>query len=82
MASLVIRSFQCEPTERRLAVWFVNGGHSSYFDVSEEIVERMRPSFAKGEFFNPTYAIAFGSSEPPRILATERSSAHNVEHHP
>ena len=52
MPSSVIRAFHYDPTEQRLDVRFVSGRRYSYFEVPPEIVERMRASFSKGEFFN------------------------------
>jgi hypothetical protein len=52
MPSTVIRAFDYDPAEQRLDVRFVNGRRYSYFEVPAELVEQMRLSFAKGEFFN------------------------------
>ena len=52
MPSSVIRAFHYEPSERRLDVRFVSGRRYSYYEVPSEIVERMRASFSKGEFFH------------------------------
>lgn len=52
MPSSVIASFEYRPAERRLDVTFVSGRRYRYFEVPPELAERMRASFAKGEFFN------------------------------
>jgi lysyl-tRNA synthetase class 2 len=52
MPSSVIRSFAYHPAERRLDIEFVSGRVYAYLDVPPEIVEAMRRSFSKGEFFN------------------------------
>lgn len=52
MPSSVIRSFTYLPAERRLEIDFVSGRRYAYLDVPPDVVEAMRRSFAKGEFFN------------------------------
>jgi lysyl-tRNA synthetase class 2 len=52
MPSSVIRSFAYHPAERRLDIEFVSGRVYGYLDVPPELVEAMRRSFSKGEFFN------------------------------
>jgi YD repeat-containing protein len=50
--STVIRKFEYDAAEQRLAVHFTNGRRYSYHDVPAELYEAMKGSFAKGEFFN------------------------------
>jgi len=52
MPSSVIRSFAYRPVERRLEIEFVSGRRYAYLDVPPDVVEALRLSFAKGEFFN------------------------------
>lgn len=52
MPSKVIRAFDYDPQARRLDIRFVSGRRYSYFEVPPELVEGMRRSFSKGEFFN------------------------------
>ena len=52
MPSKVIRAFDYDPDARRLDIRFVSGRLYSYFEVPPDLVERMRRSFSKGEFFN------------------------------
>ena len=52
MPSSVIRAFDYDPAEQRLAVTFVSGKRYAYRDVPAELVERMRGAFSKGSFFN------------------------------
>ncbi|MFL5296657.1 MAG: KTSC domain-containing protein [Phenylobacterium sp.] len=52
MPSSVIRTFDYDAAARRLDVQFVSGRRYSYFEIPEDLAERMRRSFSKGEFFN------------------------------
>ena len=52
ISSSSIRSFMYRPAERRLDIAFGSGGRSSYREVPAEVVEDMRRSFSKGDFFN------------------------------
>jgi lysyl-tRNA synthetase class 2 len=52
MPSSVIRSFAYHPSRRRLEIEFTSGQVYGYRDVPPELVEAMRRSFSKGEFFN------------------------------
>jgi hypothetical protein len=52
MPSSVIRAFEYHPAEGRLDVRFVSGRRYSYFGVPADLVQDMRRSFSKGEFFN------------------------------
>jgi len=52
MPSSVIRHFDYDPAERRLAVTFVSGRRYAYLDVPEEVAGDFRRAFSKGEYFN------------------------------
>ncbi|EQA98963.1 KTSC domain-containing protein [Sphingobium baderi] len=52
MPSTVIRRFDYDASVHALDIQFVSGRRYRYFDVPEEIVERMRVAPSKGRFFN------------------------------
>lgn len=52
MPSSVIRTFDSEPSERRLDVVFTSGRAYSYHGVPLETFDAMKTSGAKGVFFN------------------------------
>lgn len=52
MPSTVIRSYRYDPLERQLDVEFVSGRRYRYHEVPDDVYERMRRAFSKGEFFN------------------------------
>jgi len=52
MPSSVIRAFDYDPAEHKLAVTFVTGRRYAYLGVPEEVVRDFRTAFSKGEYFN------------------------------
>jgi hypothetical protein len=52
MPSSVIRSFSCDPAERRLDILFVSGLLYSYHAVPPDVAEAMRHAPSTGEYFN------------------------------
>jgi len=52
MPSSVIRKFDYDPAEHKLAVTFVTGRRYAYLGVPEKVAHDFRRAFSKGEFFN------------------------------
>ena len=52
MPSSVIRAFDYDPAEHKLAVTFTTGRRYAYRDVPEAIVRGLRNATSKGSFFN------------------------------
>ena len=52
MPSSVIRKFEYDPAEHKLAVTFVTGRRYAYLGVPEKVAQDFRAAFSKGEFFN------------------------------
>lgn len=63
MPSSVIRRFAYDPDSRGLAVEFVSGRRYVYRDVPEEVAERFRSAFSKGQFFNARIRDRYDCSE-------------------
>jgi len=52
MPSSVIRKFDYDPNEQKLAVTFVSGRRYAYLGVPKEVASEFRKAFSKGEYFN------------------------------
>ena len=52
MPSSVIRAFEYDPAEHKLAVTFVTGRRYAYLGVPEKVASEFRKAFSKGEYFN------------------------------
>ena len=52
MPSSVIRAFDYDPAEHKLAVTFVPGRRYAYLGVPENVARDFRKAFSKGEYFN------------------------------
>jgi len=52
MPSSVIRRFDYDPGDHKLAVTFVSGKRYAYLGVPEEVAQDFRKASSKGEFFN------------------------------
>ena len=52
MPSSVIRNYRYRVDEAVLEITFVSGKRYRYLQVPEDIYEKMRASFSKGEYFN------------------------------
>lgn len=52
MPSSVIRAFDYDPAEHRLAVTFVTGRRYAYLGVPENVAHALRTAPSKGEYFN------------------------------
>ena len=52
MPSSVIRAFEYDPKEHRLAVTFVTGRRYAYRDVPPAVAEGLRSAASKGGYFN------------------------------
>jgi lysyl-tRNA synthetase class 2 len=52
MPSSVIRAFDYDPAEHRLAVTFVTGRRYAYLNVPEDVARDLRKAPSKGEYFN------------------------------
>ena len=63
MPSSVIRAFVYDPVRRSLAIEFVSGRQYRYDDVPEYVVEAMRLSRSKGQFFNRHIRDHFATTE-------------------
>ena len=63
MPSSVIRRFAYDHDSRALAIEFVSGRRYLYRDVPEEVAERFRAAFSKGQFFNARIRDRYECSE-------------------
>jgi hypothetical protein len=52
MPSSVIRAFNYDPAEHKLAVTFVTGRRYAYLGVPEDVASDFREAHSKGEYFN------------------------------
>ena len=52
MPSSVIRTFDYDPAEHKLAVTFVTGRRYAYLGVPKGVASDLRKAFSKGEYFN------------------------------
>ncbi|HEY8572702.1 KTSC domain-containing protein [Phenylobacterium sp.] len=52
MPSSVIRRFDYDPRAHRLDITFVSGRRYSYHEVPPDVVDEMKSSFSKGQFYN------------------------------
>jgi len=52
MPSAVIASIHYFASRRELEITFRSGRIYAFFEVPQEVVEKMRAAFSKGEFFN------------------------------